>query len=96
MKRVVSEEEAARRLPELLEAACRGDEVVIERDGAELAAIVSPHAHHLLEQQRDEATAFIREFMREAHELNKDVPPEEIEADIAAAIAEVRASRADR
>jgi prevent-host-death family protein len=87
MKRTVSAMEARRRLGELLEGVYyRGDEVVIERAGKRMAVVVPAARYEAMERQR----AGFHEFIKKTQQMNRDAPIEEIEAEVAAAIREVR------
>ncbi len=87
MKRRVSALEARRQLGQLLEGVYyRGDEVVIERAGKPMAVVIPMEQYESIERSRDR----LMQMFAEAQERNKDVSVEEIERDIALAIAEVR------
>jgi prevent-host-death family protein len=81
--------DARRRLGELLESVYhRGDEVIIERAGKPMAVVIPASRYEAMERKRQEFRAWV-----EANwEKNKDVPPEEIYADVEGAIQEVRAA----
>jgi prevent-host-death family protein len=88
MKRKLSAVEARKRLGEILEGVFyRGDEVVIERAGKPMAVVIPAHLYENLERSRER----MWELIEKNWEHNKNVPPEEIEKDIAEAIREVRA-----
>src|SRR5687768_5932081 len=90
MKRRVSAMEARKRLGELLESVYhRGDEVVIERAGKPMAVVIPASRYAALERRREE----FWEWVQANWEKNKDVPPEEIYAEVEAAIQEVRAAK---
>ena len=87
MKRTLSAVEARKRLGEILEGVYyRGDEVVIERAGKPMAVVVPAYLYQNIERSRDR----LIELIEQAQERNKDVPLEVIEAEVAAAIQEVR------
>jgi prevent-host-death family protein len=91
MKRRISAMDARRRLGELLESVYhRGDEVIIERAGKPMAVVIPASRYAAMERQREE----LRKTIQEIREANADVPPEEIEAEVAAALREVREARA--
>ena len=85
--------EARKRLGELLESVYyRGDEVVIERAGKVMGVVIPARRYEALERDRE----WLFKFIDDLHEFNRHVPPGVIEAEIEAAIAEVRAERAAR
>ena len=87
MKRTLSAIDARRRLGELLEGVYyRGDEVVIERAGKPMAVVIPAERYAAMERSRER----IFEFIERTHEKNRDVPGDELEAEIEAAIREVR------
>ena len=89
MKRKLSAVDARKRLGEILEGVYyRGDEVVIERAGKPMAVVIPAALYESLEKSRDR----FFELVEKNWELNKDVPFEEIEKEIASA---VKAARAD-
>jgi prevent-host-death family protein len=93
MKRTVSAMEARRRLGELLESVYyRGDEVVIERAGKVMGVVIPASRYEAIQENRD----WLLRFMHDLHEANKDVPEDEIAADVAAAVREARESRRKR
>ena len=73
---------------------------IIQRDGIPVAAVVPLQDYQRLVDEttaevensarRSEAAASLRAFLAEVHERMPDVPQEEVEADIKAAIAETR------
>ena len=90
MKRKVSAVEARQKFGELIERVYyRGDEVVVERAGKPMAAVVPMHIYESYLRQRER----LFELVERNWEKNKDVPLEEIEADIAEALREVRAAQ---
>jgi len=87
MKRRLSAVEARKHLGELLEGVYyRGDEVVIERAGKPMAAVISPDRYRAMEQERERMI----ELLERTQERNKDVPYEVIEREVEQAIREVR------
>src|SRR3990170_3912312 len=87
MKRRVSAMEARKRLGELLEGVFyRGDEVVIERAGKPMAAVIPPGRYRAMEQERERMI----DLLERTQERNKDVPYEVIEREVEQAIREVR------
>src|SRR5437899_1766452 len=97
MKRRISAIEARKRLGELLEGVYyRGDEVIIERAGKPMAVVIPQSRYEVLERDREHAQKRMMELMEQAHERNKDVPPEVLEEEIERAIQEVRAERRAR
>ena len=87
MKRTLSAVEARKHLGEILEGVYyRGDEVVIERAGKPMAAVISPDRYRAMEQERERMI----ELLERTQERNKDVPYEVIEREVEQAIREVR------
>jgi prevent-host-death family protein len=90
VKRKLSAVEARKRLGEILEGVYyRGDEVVIERAGKPMAVVIPAGLYASLERDRER----LFDLIEMNWERNKDVPYEEIEKDVDAAIREVRARR---
>jgi prevent-host-death family protein len=90
MKRRISAMEARKRLGDLLESVYhRGDEVIIERAGKPMAVVIPAARYAAMERQREE----FWKMVEATWEKNKDVPPEEIHADVEAAIREVREAK---
>lgn len=90
MKRRISAMEARKRLGDLLESVYhRGDEVIIERAGKPMAVVIPASRYEAMERRRDE----FWKMVEATWEKNKDVPPEEIYADVEAAIREVREAK---
>ena len=88
MKRTLSAVEARKHLGEILEGVYyRGDEVVIERAGKPMAAVIPPDRYRAMEQERERMI----ELLERTQERNKDVPYEVIEREVERAIREVRA-----
>lgn len=93
MKRHVTALDARRRLGELLESVYhRGDEVVIERAGRPMAVVIPAERYQALERSRNR----LWEIIEEVQAANRDVPREELEADIASALKEARELRSKR
>ena len=87
MKRTLSAVEARKHLGEILEGVYyRGDEVVIERAGKPMAAVIPPDRYRAMEQERERMI----ELLERTQERNKDVPYEVIEREVEQAIREVR------
>lgn len=86
MKRRISEAEAREQFDKLLQRAQDGDENVVERDGEIVGVLISPSQYEIIERQRRELAA----LMDEVAAYNAGDSPEEIEAEIAAAIREER------
>ena len=87
MKRTVSALDARLGLDELLQGVHdRGDEVIIERAGKAMAVVIPAERYESMERNRER----LFEMIDKVHELNRDVPIEEIEEDVRLAIAEVR------
>ena len=90
MKRKLSAVEARKKLGEILESVYyRGDEVVIERAGKPMAVVIPASLYESLEQSRRR----LFELIELNWERNKDVPYEQIEADVEATLRAVRAQR---
>ena len=87
MKRTLSAVEARKKLGEILESVYyRGDEVVIERAGKPMAVVIPARLYENIERTRKRFWDMIDEI----HERNKDVPYEVIQAEVDAAVREVR------
>jgi len=87
MRRTISAVEARQKLGEVLEGVhYRGDEVLIERAGKPMAAIVPVQVYQSYLRQRERAFALIERIW----EHNKDVDPAIIEAEVAEAVEAVR------
>jgi prevent-host-death family protein len=87
MKRTLSAVEARKHLGEILEGVYyRGDEVVIERAGKPMAAVIPPARYRAMEQERE----LMIELLERTHERNKDVPYAVIKREVEQAIREVR------
>lgn len=90
MKRTLSAMEARRKFGEMLEDVRRGDEVVIERAGKIMGVVISPERYKMIERRREDFWSAVDKI----REHNKDVPVEEIERDVDAAVRAVRNKRA--
>jgi len=87
MKRTMSAMEARQHLGEILESVYyRGDEIVIERAGKPMAVVIPAERYQSMERSRERLFTLIDEI----HQRNKDVPYEEVQADVDAAVREVR------
>lgn len=87
MKRRVSAVEARKHLGEILEGVFyRGDEVVIERAGKPMAAVIPTERYRSMEERRQR----VLELLERTHERNKNVPYEVIQREVDKAIREVR------
>ena len=89
MERHLSPAELAADIDSFVEGvAVRGDDVVIECDGQPMAAVISMSRYKELEAMpgRDRFWRIVDEI----HEYNKDVPYEVIQAEVDAAVREVR------
>lgn len=68
----------------------RGEPTIVERKGKPMAVVISPAQYEQFQQQQK------RELFKtidEIHELNRDVDPAVIEAEVAQAVEEVRQER---
>lgn len=65
----------------------RNEPTIVERQGKPMAVVISPQQYEQFQQQD---THELFEIIRAIHDRNRDVDPAEIEADIAAAVADVR------
>lgn len=65
----------------------RNEPTIVERQGKPMAVVISPEQY---EQFRQQATREMFDTIRDIHDRSRDADPDEIEADIARAIAEVR------
>ncbi len=87
MKRRVSAVDARKRFGEMLESVhYRGDEIVIERAGKAMAAVVPMERYAELERSRER----MFELFEKSWEHNKGITYEQIERDVEKAIREVR------
>ena len=93
MQRTVNAEEAQRSLGELLDGVSRGDEVVIEREGRPIAAVVPIHPYKTFQRSRDVAREEFFQLVDQIHERNRGIPAEEVDREIELALREVRSSR---
>ena len=82
--------EARERWDELLERVCGGTtRVVVERDGAPVAVLVSPLAAARLKRV-DENRAELFRVIRDIQQAFADVPEDELEREVARAVEEAR------
>lgn len=65
----------------------RNEPTIVERQGKPMAVVISPEQYARFQEQ-DKRELFTA--IRAIHDRNRDADPAEIEADIAAAIADVR------
>ncbi len=87
MKSKLSAVDARQKFGEVLEGVYyKGDEVVIERAGKPMAAIVPLRIYENYLRRRER----LFEIIEKTWEYNKDVDPAEVEADVAEAVAAVR------
>jgi prevent-host-death family protein len=90
LKRKVNALEARKRLGELLEGVYyRGDEVIIERAGKPMAAVIPMARYESLERSRNR----LFQLVEGNWARNKDVSYEEIERQVAEALREARGRR---
>ncbi len=90
MKRKISAVEARKKLGEILESVYyRGDEVVIERAGKPMAVVVPAERYEAMERSRER----LFELVEKSWGRNKNVPYDEIQRDVAAAVRGVRGQR---
>jgi prevent-host-death family protein len=90
MTQVMTTSAASKVLPELVQKVSRRDvRVVVEQDGKPLAAIISAYDLARL-AQLDARRAEEWQVFVEIHARNSDKDPEEVERDVAEAIAEMR------
>ena len=93
MKRTISAVEARKRFGDILSGVYyRGDEIIIERAGKPMAVVIPTSRYETMEHDRRK----LWDMIEEAHERNKNVPPEVIERELQEAISEVRAEAASR
>ena len=91
MERHLSPSELAADIDNLVEGvAVRGDDVVIECDGEPRAAVISMSRYRELEAMPGRGRDCFWQIVDEIHEYNKDVPYEVIQAEVDAAVREVR------
>ncbi len=78
------------RLGELVnQAQYRGDEFIIRRRGEPVAVIISYEAYKQLQERRAQAFQVFQDIWN----ANRDVDPDQVEADVAEAIHQVRAAK---
>ena len=95
MKRTVSAMEARKRFGELLESVYyRGDQVTIERAGKVMAVVVpAAEWEEMLQRKMGDAKDRFFELVDEVRARNAGVDPDQVDRDVATAIARVRAGR---
>jgi prevent-host-death family protein len=92
----ISAFDARRKFGKVLDSvAAGGDSVIVERHGEPVAVVVSVPAYRQWQQQREEARSRFFERARQSAE-RANLDPEEAEALVAEAVAEVRAERRAR
>ena len=91
MERTVNALKARQNLGQILEGVYyRGDQYIVERAGKPMAAVIPISQYMQWKERRDRFFAMIDEL----REKNGDATPEEIEADVAEAVREVRQMKA--
>ena len=91
MERTVNALKARQNLGQILEGVYyRGDQYIVERAGKPMAAVIPISQYMQWKERRDRFFAMIDEL----REKNRDATPEEIEADVAEAVREVRQMKA--
>jgi len=65
----------------------KSEPTIVERHGTPVAVVISPEQY---EQFQSQATRELFDTIREIHDRNRDADPDEIEAEIARAVIEVR------
>jgi prevent-host-death family protein len=84
--------EARKHFGELLESVYyRGEAVTIERAGKPMAVVIPAAEWRDLELARENARSRFFALVDELHARNRHIPEEEVERDVAAALARVRA-----
>ncbi len=92
MKREVSAMEARQKFDELLDMAYyRDEQIIIKREDKPMAAIISIQDYRQFLKQREQDFSVLDRVWAKV----PDVPEDEVEADIAAAISEVRKVKLD-
>lgn len=87
MKRRLSAMEARKRMGEVLEGVFhRGDEVIIERAGKPMAVVIPASLYEALERDRER----FFELIEKNWASNRDVPYEQIEKEVNAAVKAAR------
>lgn len=93
MEKTVNALKARRNLGQILEEVFyKGDQYIVERAGRPMAVVV-PVELYLQWKERKERLFSMVDAVRER---SKDISPDEIERDVAAAIAEARAAKTHR
>lgn len=90
VNRKVSVEQLQSSLEETIERVYdRGDEVIVERDGKPVAAVVPIREYNALRRSKNRFWELVDQIRAE----NRDADPAEVEAEVEQAIQEVRAGR---
>ncbi|MDO8671947.1 MAG: type II toxin-antitoxin system Phd/YefM family antitoxin [Dehalococcoidia bacterium] len=90
MKRTINAMQARQKLGEILEGVFyKGDEVVIERAGKAMGVIIPLERYQSIERARERFFATVDKI----REDNLGVDPDQVERDVAQALAEVREER---
>jgi hypothetical protein len=93
MARVIDAETMRDHLGDIIEqAGNRGDEFLVRREGQPLVAIIPYEVYEQLRRQRE---ADFQVF-HDVWEANRGVDPEQVAAEVAEAVAEVRAAKRKR
>ncbi len=93
MKRSVNAMQSRQKLGEILEGVFyKGDEVVIERAGKAMGVIIPMERYQGMERARERFFTTVDRI----REGNRGVDPEQVEEDVAQAVAEVREERRRR
>ena len=91
MERTVNALKARQNLGQILEEVFyKGDQYIVERAGKPMAAVIPIGQYMQWKERRERFFAMIDEL----REKNRDATPEEIEADVAEAVREVRQMKA--
>jgi prevent-host-death family protein len=90
-RRTISAMEARKHFGELLESVhYRGEAVTIERAGKPMVVMVSAGDYEEFEAKREAARARFFTLVDTIHARNAHIPAEEVEREVAEALAEVR------
>jgi prevent-host-death family protein len=93
MVRRLSAKEARDRFAEVLGQVQYGkDTIIVEKQGKPVAAVIDMDQYERLRQSREDAFAVLERVRAK----NRDKDPEQVQRDVAAAVAEVRAASAAR
>ncbi len=93
MERTVSAPEAGRQFDQLLAAVARGDQVIVERAGEPVAAVVPMAVYERLKQTRTDGFDLMRKAAERANMSEEEADALALEA-VAAVRAEARRARA--